>query len=701
MAVAQTYQNELSRIKDNVEKSYLSFRPNYERFSKFRKFVFESSLTNADREILQTRGIPDLEFNVLESFVSRLRGEFSKQEPSISVMADDGAEVDPQVINVVEAHIRHIINDANKEGCEYNVYTDTLSGGFSVLKVWTEYAHSMSHNQIIKVGRVFDPILCGFDPLARNPSKSDGRFCFELYPKSCEEFEKENPGVDLKGIQFSRSLEGFNWGYTNQREDILLICDYYERKKKRTKIVQVVNGKSMTEKDYKKFVEDWEAEGHIEQAPGIVGKPRWTDIETICRYRFIENKMIDYVETDFKYLPLVFVDGNSIYLRNSTNASVEQMTRPYVYHAMGIQRLKNFAGQSLANELENTVQHKFMITEEALPDGPWLNAYTNPQVQQVLVSKGFKDNDPNVPLPPPMPVPRVPAPPEIAQTFTLSDQMTQAILGSYDASLGINDNQLSGIAIVEGATQSNAAAMPYVVGNMQGWNQVAQILIDLIPKYYKTPRTIPVVGIDGKKTYQKINQDNGIDINYDENALQVKVEAGVNFAIQKSRALQQIIAMMQASPLFAQFMNQEGLEVLLDNIEIRGIDQLKQMAQQFMQKMQQMQQQQQQMAQQAQQNNPAMLKVQNERMKMEEDAKQHEIDTKIKLLELHQKEEQVKIEAAVMLDKAQAEKARAAADLGMRAADMSHKHAKEHRELNHKVDIDHKQLASKTSPLKE
>ena len=41
------------------------------------------------------------------------------------------------------------------------------------------------------------------------------------------------------------------------------------------------------------------------------------------------------------------------------------------------------------------------------------------------------------------------------------------MLGSYDASLAQNDQQLSGVAIVEAATISNGAAMPYVINYMQ------------------------------------------------------------------------------------------------------------------------------------------------------------------------------------------------------------------------------------------
>jgi len=53
-----------------------------------------------------------------------------------------------------------------------------------------------------------------------------------------------------------------------------------------------------------------EERGILRQIPAVIGKPRTTDLETICRYRLIENEILDYKETDYTYLPLVFVDGN-------------------------------------------------------------------------------------------------------------------------------------------------------------------------------------------------------------------------------------------------------------------------------------------------------------------------------------------------------------------------------------------------------
>lgn len=70
------------------------------------------------------------------------------------------------------------------------------------------------------------------DPLAVLPHKGDGRYCFALIPKTKEEFQAEYPNIDLSTLKFSPRLEGFNWSYQNQQEEILLLCDDFIKKKK-------------------------------------------------------------------------------------------------------------------------------------------------------------------------------------------------------------------------------------------------------------------------------------------------------------------------------------------------------------------------------------------------------------------------------------------------------------------------------------
>lgn len=589
----------LETIKKNVEDAHGYFEDNAKRYHKFVRFVFKTALDDPTIQNLRTLQKPPIEFNILEAIISRLRGEFAKQEPSISVRAADGIRVDtltPEFLNtleILEAHLREIFFDATNDSLEYNIYSDLLAGGYSVVEIFTDYINEMSFEQKIKVERVFDPTLTGFDPLARESHKGDGRYCFKIVPWTIQEFKEEFPDFKTVGFNFSRNLDScFNWSYKNAEQEIVLVCDYYEKKDKKVTIVKLSNGHNITMNDYKILQQMWNDAGFIEQCPIIIEQRR-TVIQTICRYRFCELGVLDYIETDFKYLPLIFVDGNSINMQDGENGATYQMTRPFVYHAMGMQKLKNFAGQTIGAEIQNMVMHKFKVAIESIPE-EYKDAYKNVQVMSVLAYNAFFEKNPEVPLPPPQEIQRTETPQLVQAIFNGSDQTTQMILGSYDTALAVNSDALSGKAIQQGALQSNGAALPYLMGYIKGLNRIAQLILDLIPKYYRTPRSLPIMKSNGKRSYQIINdatQRDAIMMNYDPNDLCVKVEAGVNSNIQKQMALEEITNMMQASPMFAAFINEKGLETLLDNMDIRGIDHLKVQATEFMKEQEEMKQQ--------------------------------------------------------------------------------------------------------------
>jgi len=688
-------QDNLPGLKKDVERAYEYWKPNYDRYHKFRKFVFDTSLTSDDIEVLKMLQKPQIECNIQEAYISRLRGEFSKQEPSIEVSAAPGKPIDLRLIKTVEDYTRALLFEANNNSFEYDVYTDLLSGGFSVMKDWTEYEHQESFNQIIKIGRPYDVTMCGFDPLSQLHDKSDGRYCFELFPKSKDEFKDEFPEIDINRISFIRNVEGFNWAYQNNNEDILLMCQFYMKKKKRQKLLLLPHGKSMLASDYNKDLKIWEAamqKGLVVTPPPQPIDSRMTETYKIWRYTFIPTQIIEVVETDYAYFPLIFVDGNSITIKDNSKGSSQLMTRPYIYHAQGIQKLKNYAMQNLGNELENMVQHKWKVAKESIPQ-EYSGAYTNNQIPNIIIYNAYENMDVNKPLPPPEEVVRPPIPQEITNTFMIADQSMQAILGSYDAQLGIQQTQLSGVAIQEGATQSNATAMPYIVGFLRGLNSLLRNAVDLYPKYMKGEQSITLRDSQGNTRTQEINTPNGIKFDYKASDLNIRVSAGVNFAIQKTKAMQQITTLMQASPLFAQFMNEDGLEILINNLECKDSDELKVKAKVFMQKMAQQKQQA------ANMPPPQIMELQLKQQAMQLQAQQQAQESQLKAQELAIKQQDANTdrldvmgklhnankEMAVQVKKADAEEFSKAAELHLQHNDMLHDHTMRELEMRQNI----------------
>src|SRR5580658_7226281 len=110
--VPKKYSEKLPELKKIVEESRAYFEENINRYNKFMKFVFKSSLNQQELAALMTTGKPTIEFNILESYISRQRGEFAKHEPMVEVHAADGVlptSLTPELvetIQVVEAHFK-------------------------------------------------------------------------------------------------------------------------------------------------------------------------------------------------------------------------------------------------------------------------------------------------------------------------------------------------------------------------------------------------------------------------------------------------------------------------------------------------------------------------------------------------------------------------------------------------------------------
>lgn len=75
--------------------------------------------------------------------------------------------------------------------------------------------------------------------------------------------------------------------------------------------------------------------------------------------------------------------------------------------------------------------------------------------------------------------------------------------------------------------------------------------------------------------------------NYDPKDLCVRVKPGVNARIQKHVSFELLTKVMAVSPTLAEFFNRQGLPVILESLDLPGIEGLKEMVEQFQAQMEQ------------------------------------------------------------------------------------------------------------------
>ena len=131
---------DLPQIKKDIETSWLYFQHNISRYNKFYAFTFKTALTNADIDKLALLGKPPIEFPILEAHISRLLGEFAKQQPQLDVFAAEGlaiGKVDDsyiQLLKIIQAHLNEIFFSSANDQFTYNIYNDLLGGVTALAK---------------------------------------------------------------------------------------------------------------------------------------------------------------------------------------------------------------------------------------------------------------------------------------------------------------------------------------------------------------------------------------------------------------------------------------------------------------------------------------------------------------------------------------------------------------------------------------
>jgi len=652
-----------ARLKKNIEEWFNFFEDNIKRHKQSTRFAFKQTLSDEDREDLQSIQKPPIEINYTQAYLSNLLGEFSKQTSEVIVGGNGtGDNMNIMTVDLVEGIMRDIFDQYEQSGKTNQVRKEQCGGCYSVLKAGTEYKNEKSFEQVLTLGKAKDPLMCFFDPMSKLPSKSDGMYCGEDYPMTKEEFKKEYPKFAQKADSLNYSVvpgQSFSWSYRNMKQDIIVLCDYYQVEYRKYNLVLLADGSSVRESDYNKMKEEWENGSSFVPVSEVV-KRRKIKQKKIKRYVIFGEDIIEEEDTSYPELPYIFVEGDSAFVyKNDMGGEIEQVVHSYIYNAMDAQRVLNSTAQTVANYSENLMQQRYILEERSLVnEDDWIN----PQRASLLLYKS-QDGEGSQ-IPPPQPVLQAGLPEPIMQTLSSMQQIIENTLGSYSSMRGVSQREVpSGIAMQEGETKSNATSMPFKNGYTDALNAAAKFFIKMIARVYITPMTVPYLDKEGERSFIKINQLMGdgtkdpesMHIDYDDDVLDVKVKAGDSSTMQKDKSLKTMLGMMKAVPRFANMMGSEkGLPILIEQLDIRDKDKLVELV-----KEQKDQQDQPTPAQQQAMIQQQELELKKQKMQMDFQIKQAEFQMKQKQMDNELKISMINLEKEAMNDAVQNEKVQA------------------------------------------
>lgn len=676
----------VQELMDCVQASYDSEYHERRYFSYFNKIINDTALDPDIVAKLNQMNKPAVECNRLAMYINKEMGEFENQQPGFEVNSGDDVTIAhltdniEETCEVIEGHLRHelAVNDPNSTG--YKVYKDVISGGYSVVRISTDYKNSHSTQLVLKREKLPYPTMTGFDPLAMQPHKGDGEYSFEYVyytKKQALDFLTE---AELKNINPGTGLNNtFNWCFNDTKfRKIYTFCKFYRKENTPIKIVTLSDGREMTDKQYKKELKDIalmeEISGEFIFPPTIEDSRDSSEVTIVC-YLLTKDKILKKEETDFTELPLVKYVGNEFYSEEVDGSNKRKMGKSMVHDVEGAQRLFNISAQQIGYEIENTIAHKIAMDIDSV-DLTQTSQLINTQEANILLYRSRREGNSDEQLLPPQFIQRTQVPTIIENTFAQMPRMMDSIMGAMDQ-MGMQRNNVSGEAMDAGAMQSSMHASPWRNGYIVSLSQEAKIYMNMMPKLYKTPRSIPVMGIDGKRSYKVINDDKNPDsiyMGFNPNDMNINITVGVNAEVAKRISINQMITMAKMGGWFDEFIVTKCLPEFIANLDVRHQKAFMKKGEEFMaEKQQEKQAQKEQMA-----KNPPIdparaqialkqaelhQKTQVDEIKLQQEQQKIQIDSQLKAAEIKQKDSEMQLEIVKTLMSTEADKAAAIASI--------------------------------------
>lgn len=423
---------------------------------------------------------PAYEFNKLRITAKRIINDMRANRPQAKVRAvEDG---DKDTADVMDGLARNIWNVSDADtvidyAAEYQV-----GGGFGAWRVNTKYSTDSAFDQDIAIEGFKNPFCVYMDPSASDPlgrDADDWIVTERISKKSYEERWPDKEVVSFDDVEFDDAEEWMD-------DDTVRICEYWYKEPATKTLLLTGDGKTVDAADLKPG----------EEATLNVVRKRTVNCHKIMMCIMgggdaLLEKPTEWAGSMFPFVPVygerMVIDGRTQW---------HGITR----FAKDAQRSYNSARTAITEKVAMAPNAKFWATPvQALGHMEKWNEAHKQNIPVLIYNVDQKAPGP------PVPMPSDPVPASLIQESQIASDEIKAVTGIFDPSLGQESNETSGRAITARQRQGEIATYNYMDNMSKAIRRTYEILIDLIPKIYDTPRAVRILGQDLAEKYAKIN----------------------------------------------------------------------------------------------------------------------------------------------------------------------------------------------------
>lgn len=537
----------LSKAQHDLNSWENYFNENLTRGKDDMNFALRDQWTAVERsEFTRLQKICQT-YNILYDPIKKTVAEQRKNKPDLIVRSLTGKATQEQ-IDLRADLIRTIAYQSQNDLIYQNAFKSALLMGWGAFQIDIDYSNPLSFEQEIKYIMIPNAQRCSWDPNALKPHKGDGDYCSIQYVMGLKQFNATFPYIN-NPVSYAdpRMFLDFQWETT----DGIVICDYYVKEWFPVKLLKLSNGISVTEEEWENMQDNFKKMKDLAKDSPVVGEIIINDIPKVVmerqsqdyrvmHYRLLKNQIIDFREWPSKFLPIIFVDGDSYYNEG------RQYTRSFIHEARDAQKFVNYVGSEIATEIKNRRREQWLATPDNIQG--YEQQWRNPEVQiGALVAKP----DPKTGQ---MPI-KMPAW-EISQgllaQYQRGVQDVKQILGFFEENQGQQSNAISGIAISNRAIAGNNSSYVWFDNFYQAIEQGGRVILDLLPFTHGGDERHMILTKSNNETksiiLNKKNEDGSVENELSKGDYDIEIGTGPTFAVQKQAALQLMMQISQSNP---------------------------------------------------------------------------------------------------------------------------------------------------------
>lgn len=517
------------------------------------KFSAGDQWSASDKRLRQLEGKPTLTNNRLPQFIRQITNDLRQNRPSINIQPVDD-KADTETAAIYKGMIRHIQYNSQSDVAYDRASDSAVRGGFGFYRITTDYVSPDSFDQEILIKSIPNPFNVYLGP-HDEPDGSDAEWGFIFEDLVIEDYKKDYPSAKCD-LEDWRSIgdSAPNWATDKTRR----VAEYFYKDYKKTKLHLLSDGSTILEGEIEtrfpngiRTFEEVEANPLTDEQGNLVAEifiEQTRETET-CEVKWIKmNGLEELDKGDWagKYIPIIPVYGDEVVIDGKKIH--EGITR----HAKDPQKMLNY-WQSIKAE-----------TIALSPRSPWIVAEGQIEGYEHIWKTANKSNHAYLPYkltslpngqPAPPPQRNSFEPPVMALTQASMQEVDnlKAVTGIYDAALGNQSNETSGIAIRSRASQAQTSNFHFSDNLLRSQRYEGRQLVDLIPKIYDTKRASRILGEDDKEEIILLNQvfeRKGKEVKYDlgHGKYDVIVSNGPSYETKRQEALDAMLELTRTMP---------------------------------------------------------------------------------------------------------------------------------------------------------